>query len=85
MYGCYCYNIGINNSNLFSGGTYLAKLLRNLFEIKISFDPGINALFVGMISSIWLRIFIELVCIFKICGWLFIYLLLNARELKKFL
>ncbi len=59
MYGCYCYNVGINGSNLFSGSTYLAKALRSLFgEIKIVVNPGINAFFVGMLISIWFRLFI---------------------------
>ena len=83
MYGCYCYNIGINNSNLFSGGTYLAKLLRNLFEIKISFDPGINALFVGMISSIWLRIFYRIGMYIQNM-WMAIYLfIIERKRIKK--
>ena len=57
MYGTYAYGDGINGTNLFSGGTYLAELLRSIFTIKIVVNPGINALIVGMLMSIWLRIF----------------------------
>lgn len=56
MYGCYCYGNGVNGTNFFSGSTYLSQFLRSIFEIKIFADPGINALFVGMLTSIWLRI-----------------------------
>jgi len=56
MYGCYAYNNGINGTNLFGGSTYLSQLLRSIFEIKIFINPGVNALFVGMMTSIWLRL-----------------------------
>lgn len=57
MYGCYAYGAGINGTNLFSGGTYLAEFLRSIFTIKIIENPGVNALIIGMLTSIWLRIF----------------------------
>ena len=57
IYGTYAYGTGVNGTNLFSGGTYLAELLRSIVTIKIVASPGINALIVGMLTSIWLRIF----------------------------
>ncbi len=57
MYGCYAYGAGINGTNLFSGSTYLAEFLRRIFTIEIVANPGINALIVGIFTSIWLRIF----------------------------
>ena len=56
MYGCYAYNNGVNGTNFFSGSTYLAQLLRSIIEIKLFAEPGVNALFVGMMTSIWLRL-----------------------------
>ena len=56
MQGCYLYNVGINGVNLFLGSTFLAKLLRKIFEIKIVVNPGLNALFIGILTSIWFRI-----------------------------
>ena len=56
MQGCYSYNVGINGVNLFLGSTFLAKLLRKIFEIKIVAKPGLNALFIGILTSIWFRI-----------------------------
>lgn len=60
IYGCYCYGNGINGTNFFGGSTYLSQFLRNMFEIKIFAEPGINALMVGMLTSIWLRILYRL-------------------------
>ena len=57
IYGTYAYGAGINGTNFFSGGTYLAELLRSIVTIKIVVSPGINALIVGMLMSIWLRLF----------------------------
>ena len=57
IYGTYAYGAGINGTNLFSGGTYLAEILRSIVTIKIVASPGINALIVGMLMSIWLRVF----------------------------
>ncbi len=57
MYGTYAYGAGVNGTNFFSGGTYLAELLRSIVTIMIVASPGINALIVGMLISIWLRIF----------------------------
>ena len=57
IYGTYAYGAGVNGTNLFNGGTYLAEFLRSIVTIKIVASPGINALVVGMLTSIWLRIF----------------------------
>lgn len=56
MYGCYCYNVGVIDVNIFGGGTYLAQALRHFFTIKVSMNAGVNALFAGIGLSIWLRI-----------------------------
>ena len=83
MYGCYCYSNGVNINNLFSGSTYLAKLLRCLFEIKIVINPGINALFVGMIISIWFRILYRLGMYIQNM-WVAIYVfIIERKNIKK--
>lgn len=56
IYSCYTYVNGIDNINLFKGSVWLAKLLRGTFNIKIYMAPGINALFMGLLISIWFRI-----------------------------
>ena len=83
MYGCYCYNNGINVSNLFSGSTYLAKLRRSLFEIKIVMNPGINALFIGMLISIWFRLLYRLGMYIQNM-WVAIYVfIIERKNIKK--
>lgn len=83
IYGCYAYGTGITGTNLFSGGTYLAELLRSIFTIKIVTSPGVNALIVGMFISIWLRIFYRIGMYFEnmlIAIYLFI---IERKNIKK--
>ena len=83
IYGCYCYNMGINGSNLFSGSTYLAKALRSLFEIKIVVNPGINAFFVGMLISIWFRLLYRIGMYFQDM-WIAVYVfIIERKNIKK--
>ena len=58
IYGFSVYGEGIvNGIHFFSGGTYLAQFLRNIFTIEITSEPGINAMIIGMLMAIWYRIF----------------------------
>lgn len=82
MGSCYYYNNGINNIDLLSGGTYLAKGLRNLFSIKISVEPGINALFIGMIIAIWLRLFYRMGMYIQNM-WVAVYVFIIERKILK--
>ena len=56
LYACYAYGHGINNINVMSGGSYLAKFLRKLVDYKITIYPGVNALIMALILQIWFRI-----------------------------
>ena len=56
IYGFYVYTNGIDSVYLFSGGNYFAKFLRNIVSVKITVNPGINALFIGMALSVFFRI-----------------------------
>ena len=56
IYSCYTYVNGIDNVNLFKGSVWLAKILRNTFNIKIYMTSGINALFMGSLITIWFRL-----------------------------
>lgn len=56
IYGCYSYTNGISNLSLFSGGDWLPRLLRSYFDIRINLDASLNALFIGMIVTVWFRI-----------------------------
>lgn len=56
IYSCYTYTNGLYNINLFSGGNFLARLLRKVTSININIGPGYKALFVGMGITIWFRL-----------------------------
>ena len=56
IYGYYTYINGLNGVALFSGGNYFAKFLNSIVSIKITINPGINAMFMGMLLSIFFRI-----------------------------
>ena len=83
IYSCYSYSNGINNLSVFGGSTWLAKLLRNYFDIRINLNPGISALFIGFIVSIWLRLLYRIGSYF-VNMWLAVYLFIieNARIKK---
>lgn len=83
MYGCYCYNAGIDGVNFFGGGTYLAMLLRHFFEVRVFASPGVNALFIGMLTSIWLRILFRIGMYIENM-WMAIYLfIVEHKNIKK--
>ena len=53
---CYRYTNGIEEIVLFGGNTWLAKSLNHFFNIKITCNPGINALFISIGAEILARI-----------------------------
>jgi len=57
---CYYYVNGINNINILAGSTYFAKLIHHFFSFKINITPGINAMFIGLLITIWLRLFFRI-------------------------
>ena len=83
IYGCYAYSNGVDNLALFGGGTWLARLLRNIFDINVNVDAGIKALGLGMIVSIWLRLLYRLGSYFTNI-WLAVYLfIIEEARIKK--
>lgn len=83
LYSCYCYNVGIKDINLFSGSTYLSKGIRELIEIKLFVNPGINALLLGFVISIWFRLLYRIGSYFENM-WAAIYLfIIERKNIKK--
>ncbi len=83
LYGLYSYANGIDELYLFTKSTYLAQLLRFLFPIKVSVDSGVEAIFLGMLLQLWLRLlyragkYIENM-------WIAIYLfIIERKKIKK--
>ena len=83
IYGCYSYVNGIDSLSLFGGGNWISKLLRNINDIKVSYEPGVNAFFISMLIAIWLRILYRIGSYFTNM-WLAVYLFIveNARIKK---
>jgi cellulose synthase/poly-beta-1,6-N-acetylglucosamine synthase-like glycosyltransferase len=56
LYGFYSYSNGVNDLYLFSGNSILRSILSKIFGNEaINITPGINALFISMITAIWFR------------------------------
>lgn len=79
MYSFYCYGNGIDSINLFGGSTYLAQGLRKLFDIRVSSEPGVNALLIGFMTSVWLRILYRIGKYFENM-WVAIYIFIIERK-----
>lgn len=56
IYSCFTYANGITNVSVFSGGAFLPKLLRELFNVKINISPGLKAMFIGFVITVWFRL-----------------------------
>lgn len=57
---CYYYLNGINNIDLLKSSTYLARLIDHFFNLKINIAPGANAFFIGMLITIWFRLYFRI-------------------------
>ena len=83
IYSCVSYTDGITNISLFSGGNWLAKLLRNINDIRINLDPGLSTLFISMILTIWFRLLYRIANYF-VNMWLAVYLfIIEESRIKK--
>ena len=57
IYSCYTYTNGISNMEFFRGSTFVGNLIKSFASFKINVEPGLGALFIGLVVSIWFRIF----------------------------
>ena len=57
FYSIYSYTYGLTNINLFGGSTILAKFLKLFINIRFDIEPGLKALFLALLISIWARLF----------------------------
>ena len=80
---CYCYSFGMQEVNLFSGGTYLAQFI-NLFGGKnVTIDPGVEGFFLCLLLVIWWRIFYRIgAYIEKILTYYYV-LFIERKRIKK--
>lgn len=81
IYSCYTYTNGINNMSIDFGNTFLSKL--NLFSFKINIEPGIKALFIGVLIAFWYHL-IYLVGAYFTAMLMPIYLfIIDRKRIKK--
>ena len=80
---CYCYSMGIDSVEFFSGGTYLAQILRHYFSIKINIASGSSALWQVFLLGIWARLFYRIGAYIEhiIVPWYILFL--ERRRIKK--
>ncbi len=79
MGSCYFYINGINDINLFAGNLYFAKIINYFLDVKLSILPGINAFLIGLLITIWLRLFYR-ICAYFNNIWLSVYLFFIERK-----
>ena len=60
VYGIYCGAHGIDGVYFFSKSTYLGRLMQFIFPFKITVESGVEAIFIGMLLQIWLRLLYRL-------------------------
>ena len=81
IYYCYTYTNGINNMSIDFGNTFLSKL--NLFSFKINIEPGVKALFMGVIIAFWYHL-IYLIGAYFTAMLMPIYLfIIDRKRIKK--
>ena len=83
IYSFYTYTNGINDINLFAGGSYLAKALRQLFDIHVTIGPGIKAMLIGLLLTIWLRLLFRIGAYFSnMLMAIYLFIIEDARIKK---
>lgn len=82
IYGYYLYTNGMD-LYLFGGANDLSKFLRNIFDIKISYNPGINAMYMGMLLSVFYRLLYRVYAYFNsMIMAIYLFLVEDARIKK---
>ena len=82
VYGYYAYSNGIN-PYVFGGANPVSQILRNICDTRISLNPGINAMYIGMLLSVFYRILYRVFAYLKsmLIG-LYLFLVEDARIKK---
>lgn len=81
IYSCYTYTNGINNMSIDFGNTFLSKL--NLLSFKINIEPGVKALFMGVLIAFWYHL-IYLIGAYFTAMLMPIYLfIIDRKRIKK--
>lgn len=79
----YAYSYGLQNVNLFSGGTYLAKFLNHFLDIKVDILPGINAIWLTILVGVWARLFYRIGAYIEKIAVYYYVLFIERKRIKK--
>ena len=79
IYSCYTYVNGINDFELISKSTFVGKMIFKLFHFKVNVAPGYAALGMGILLSIWARLFYRF-CVYFGNMWIAVYLFIIERS-----
>ena len=80
IYACFCYTNGLSITNVFSGNTWLAKVLTFVFgKSALVIEPGIKAFFISGLIAIWLRLLYRL-GVYLANTWIAVYLFIVERH-----
>lgn len=79
----YAYGYGLQNINIFAGGTYLARFLNMIFDIKIDVPSGVHAIWMTILVGVWARLFYRIgAYIEKIVVYYYV-LFIERKRIKK--
>ena len=83
IYSCVQYTEGINNVAIFNGNTWIDTTLNNIFMINITINPGIKAMLIGILLTIWFRLVYNFTLYFSNM-WMGAYVLfIERKRIKK--
>lgn len=79
----YAYADGLNNINIFAGGTYLAKFLNSFLNIRVDIPAGVNAIWLSMLVAIWARLFYRIGAYIEKIGVYYYVLFIERKRIKR--
>lgn len=79
----YAYSYGLQNVNLFAGGTYLAKFLNVFLDIKVNVPNGVHAIWLTILIGIWARLFYRIGAYIEKIAVYYYVLFIERKRIKK--
>ena len=83
LYANYSYINGIINYSLFSSSTYLGSILRHFFLIELNVPIGIESLWMGLLISVWSRLFYRFATYFEHIFEAVYVFIIERKRIKK--
>lgn len=83
IYSITCYYNGVDNVSIYQGGVWLAKLLRNINDIRINMPPSVVAMYTAFVLTIWFRILYRIGSYFTNIPTAIYLFLIERKRIKK--